>query len=153
MRPEHAALDLHPVDELLDEHLLVVTARERDRGGELRVVAHLRDADGRPEPGGLHERRVADRVLDRVADPDRVVARNGNAAVAHHLLEEVLVHREGGRGHARADVRHVDELEQPLHRAVLAERPVQDREDDVDRAERGQRARLRGHGQRGRRGV
>ncbi len=37
--------------------------------------------------------------------------------------------------HARPDVAHVGELEQALDRAVLAERPVQQREDDVDLAE------------------
>jgi len=52
---QDAAFDLHPVDELLDEHLLVVAARERDRGSELRLVVHLRDADRRPEPRRLHE--------------------------------------------------------------------------------------------------
>ena len=53
--------------------------------------------------------------------------------------------------HARADVRHARELEQALHGAVLAERAVQDREDDVDIGERdsdlpcpaGARARIR----------
>ena len=49
-----------------------------------------------------------------------------------HRLEEVLVHRERRAEHARADVGDARELEQPLHRPVLAEGPVQDREDDVD---------------------
>ena len=40
---------------------------------------------------------------------------------------------------AGADVRHPGELEQALHRAVLAEGAVQDREHDVDGAERGRR--------------
>ncbi len=64
-----------------------------------------------------------------------MVWRDGDAAVAHHLLEEILVHREGRRRDAGADVRDPRELEQPLHRPVLAERPVEDREDDVDGAE------------------
>ena len=37
----------------------------------------------------------------------------------------------------------VRELEQALHRPVLAERPVEDRQDDVDGAERRERARRR----------
>jgi serine/threonine-protein kinase len=41
---EHAALDLDAVDELLDEHLLVVLERDRDRDGELPRCA-LRDPD------------------------------------------------------------------------------------------------------------
>ena len=142
-----------PVDELLDEHLLVVAPRERDGGLELRLVVHLRDADRRAEPRRLHEHRVAERVLDRIAEPDRVVARDGDAAVAHHLLEEVLVHRERGGRDARADVRDVRELEQPLHRPVLAERPVQDRQHDVDGSERRERPRRGRNGQRLRRAL
>ena len=125
---EDAALDLHPRDELLDEHLLVVTARELDGRRELRLVVHLRDADGRAEARRLHEDGVAERVVDLVAEPDRDVPRDGDAAVPHHLLEEVLVHRECGGRDAGADVGHARELEQPLHRAVLAERPVEDRQ-------------------------
>ena len=66
-----------------------------------------------------------------------------DAAVAHHLLEQVLVHRERRRRDAGADVGDVRELEQPLHRPVLAERPVQDREDDVDGAESSRASRPR----------
>ena len=39
------------------------------------------------------------------------------------------------------DVRHAGQLEQPLHRPVLAERPVQDGEDDVDVARGSRRPR------------
>ena len=42
----------------------------------------------------------------------------------------------------------VRELEQPLHRPVLAERPVQDRQHDVDRAERRERPGRGRNGQR-----
>ena len=60
---EHAALDLDAVDELLDEHLLVVLERELDRGAQLVVVARLRDPDRRAEPRRLDEDGVAERVL------------------------------------------------------------------------------------------
>ena len=125
-----------PGDELLDEHLLVVPPRELDSRVELGLVVHLRDADRRAEARRLHEHRVAERVPDLVAEPERDVLRDGDAAVAHDLLEQVLVHRERGSRDAGADVRHARELEQSLHRAVLAERPVQDRQHDVDVGER-----------------
>ena len=54
-----------------------------------------------------------------------------HAGGRHHLLEHDLVHAQRRRQHARADVRHVEQLEQPLDRAVLAERAVQDREHGV----------------------
>jgi hypothetical protein len=57
-------------------------------------------------------------------------------------LEEILVHAERRRGDARADVRHAGELEQPLDAPVLAEGPVQDREDDVGAADRSHGRRL-----------
>ena len=60
----------------------------------------------------------------------------GMLVVAQHRLEDVLVHAERRGEHAGADVGHAGELEQALHRPVLAERPVEHGEDDVDVAER-----------------
>ena len=111
-------------------------ARQLDCRFQLRHVVHLRDADRRAEARRLDEHGIVERAPDRVAVANRVVLRDGNAAVAHHLLEEVLVHRERRAGDARADVRDAGELEQALHRPVLAERPVQDREHDVDVGDR-----------------
>ena len=75
-------------------------AGELHRRLQLRGVVHLRDPHRRPEPRGLHEHRIVERALDRVAEPDRVVARDGDAAVAEHRLEQVLVHAERRRRHA-----------------------------------------------------
>ena len=75
-------------------------------------------------------------MLDRVAVAQRDVPRDGDSTVAEHGLEQVLVHAERGGGDARADVGHARELEEPLDGAVLAERAVEDRKDDVDLAER-----------------
>ena len=93
---------------------------------QLALVVRLRDADRGAEPGRLDEDRVAERVVDRVAGAQRHVAGDRHAAVAQHRLEQVLVHAERRRGDAGADVRDAGELEQPLHRPVLAEGPVQD---------------------------
>ena len=60
----------------------------------------------------------------------------GMLVVAEHRLEHVLVHAERRGEHAGSDVGHAGELEQPLHGPVLAERPVQHREDDVDVGQR-----------------
>ena len=128
---EHAALDLLAVDELLDQHLLVVLPRQRDRRLELLGAPHLRDPDGRPEARGLHEHRVVERVVERVALADGDAARDQDPARAEDRLREVAVHVHGARGDARADVGHVRELEQALDGPVLAERAVQDREHDV----------------------
>ena len=133
---EHAALDLDAVHELLDEHLLVVDERELDRRRELLFREHLGDADGGAETSGLHEDGEAERVLRSLAVPQRDVAGHRDPTVAHHGLEDVLVHRERRAEHACAHVRDARELEQALHRAVLTERPVQDREHHVHLAER-----------------
>ena len=82
------------------------------------------------------------------------MARDGDARAAHQRLEDVLVHADRRGEHARADVRDARQLAEPLHGAVLAERPVEDRQHDVDRAERRGRGvgrdgeRLRGRGRR-----
>ena len=122
--------------------------RERDGGFELGLVVRLRDPDRGAEPRRLDEDGVAERVLDLVAEPQRHVARNRDAAVAQHGLEEVLVHAERGGGDPGADVGDAGELEQALDRAVLAERAVQHGQDDVDGAERLGRLRVGEHGQR-----
>ena len=132
---EDAALDLDAVDALLDQHLLVVPARELDCRTELVGAPHLRDPHRRAEAGGLHEYGVVEIVRGYVAVPKRHVARDRDPAVAEHRLEEVLVHAQSRRGDAGADVRHSRQLEEPLHGAVLPERPVQDGQDDVDLAE------------------
>src|SRR5581483_6216138 len=132
---EHAHLDLDPRDEPLDEHLLVVLEGERDRGLQLVVVVRLRDADARAEPCGLDEHRVPERVARLGAEAEGDVLRHRDPLVAEHALEDVLVHAERRGEHAGADVRDPGELEQPLHRPVLAERPVQHRKDDIDAGE------------------
>src|SRR5207247_5307192 len=121
---------------------VVVPERERDRLGELSLVVRLRDPHGRTEAGRLHEAREAEWILRRITVTQGDVAGNGNTTVAQNLLEEVLVHAERRRRDASADVGNPCELQEPLHGAVLAERAVQDRQDDVDGAER--RGRVRG---------
>ncbi len=133
---EHADLDLDPVDELLDEHLLVVAEGECDRRFELGGVVGFRDPDRRAEPRGLDEHRVGERVGGLLAAAQGDVAGDRDAAVAQHRLAQVLVHGERRSGHAGAHVGHAGQLEEALHGAVLAEGPVQQREDDVDLAER-----------------
>jgi hypothetical protein len=81
----------------------------------------LGDPDRRAEPRRLDEHRVGEGVSIGVAGAQRHVARDRDAAVAEDGLEEILVHRERRGGHAGADVGDAGELEQPLHRPVLAE--------------------------------
>ena len=145
---ENPALDLDAVDAFLDQHLVVVATRQLDRSDELLVTAHLRDADGRAEACGLHEHGVREVVCGLVAVAQRDVACDRDSPVAEDRLEEVLVHAERRRSDTSADVRHACEFEQPLHRSVLAERAVQDREHDVDLAEGCCGGRLRDDGER-----
>ena len=94
--------------------------------------------DRRAQPRGLDPAREAEAALDprdgvgsgppRSADVARPAAARAGAM---SVLEHDLVHAHRAGQHARADVGDVEQLEQALDRAVLAERPVQDREDDV----------------------
>ena len=112
---------------------------------QLGVVVRLRDADRRAEPRRLDEDRVAVRG---------VAARRRRASVTLRVtgmpwsrrtdLKRSLSMQSAEAVTPGADVRDARELEQPLHGAVLAERPVQHREDDVDAA----RAPLRRRGPR-----
>ena len=71
---------------------------------------------------------------------DLVVA-DRQALGGEHELHRRLVHADRRREHAGADVRHVGQLEQPLHRAVLAVRAVQHGKHDVERRGRRRRGR------------
>ena len=96
------------------------------------------DADARPEPRRLDDDREAERALDRLAVPRRTVRLRATGTPLSRMtdLKRSLSIAERRGGHARADVGDAGELEEPLDGAVLAERPVQDGEDDVHLAER-----------------
>ena len=74
--------------------------------------------------------------------------RDRNVRVPHDPLEHVLVHAERRREHPRPDVRDVRELEHALDRAVLAERPMEDRHRHVHGPKGLQRPRRGRDGQR-----
>ena len=107
-------------------------------------VLHAADAHRRAEVRRLDEEREAERLAPRDrggAGSARSSARrsvterhDGQLGRGEQPLHHVLVHADRRAEHARADVGHAGELEQALHAAVLAHRPVQHREDDVDAA-------------------
>ena len=119
-----------------------------DRGVEVLGPLDLADAEGRAGPRGLHEQRPAvlrgevghlaaggARVLLPLARPDHRVRADLQPEGGEDALHVLLVHADGGREHARADVGDTGEFEQALQGAVLAVGAVQHREDDVDLAE------------------
>ena len=129
-----------PGREALDDHEAVVGERGVQRRAELGLRPHLRDADRGAEPGGLDEHRRAEHgqlaqhglgLGRQRASPHARVGHLRDVGGGEHLFEDDLVHAQRGREHARADVGHVEQLQQALERAVLAERAVQDREHGV----------------------
>ena len=73
---------------------------------ELTGVVRLRDADRGAEPGRLDEAGKPEGVLDRIAGPQGDVSRDRDAAVAQHLLEQILVHAQRRGQHAGVGVAH-----------------------------------------------
>src|SRR5438552_14581506 len=139
---EHSALDLPgALHRSLDQRLAGEREGFLDRRRKVLRSLHLRDAHRGAERGWLDEQWKAEArraPLDARPVPFPV-------AVVHHLvvdhakprgleqhLLDRLVHPDRGSKHARADVRNPGQLQHPLDRAVLAERPVQDREHHVD---------------------
>ena len=61
--------------------------------------------------------------------------RDGDAGRLQDDLHEVLVHAQRRIEHSSPGVRDLERVEIPLNRAVLTVRAMQDRQDDVDRAE------------------
>ena len=110
---------------------------------ELGVRCGLRDADARAEVGRLDEHRIAQLVCGRasvIAAGSRSHSRrstdemrdDGRPAAANSVFITALSMPTADPRTPAADVGDVGELEQPLHGAVLAVRPVQNREDDVE---------------------
>ena len=64
--------------------------------------------------------------------PQHHMVADRQAVGDQQLLGELLVHARRAGQHARPDVRHAGQFEQPLDGAVLAVGPVQHREDHVD---------------------
>ena len=124
-----------PARARLDDHARVVGRGGLDRRLELARRVDARDPHRRAQPRRLDPARVADRgrVGQRHARRavERPVGHLRQAGAAHDVLEDDLVHAQRAGQHARADVGDVEQLEQPLHGAVLAEGPVQGREDRV----------------------
>ena len=122
----------------------------------------LGDADAGAAAGGLEEERVAQRGGALPRRPRGSVAHSravtvtdgitGQAGRLEHDLHVRLVHADRGGEHAGADVPDAGHLEHPLDGAVLAPRPVQQREDHVDLAERLRRLRRLVHDEAGRAG-
>ena len=106
----------------------------------------LADAHARAGARRLHEQRVARASATRWRTPSgsryhsRAVTvtrrQHRQPGGAQHDLRVGLVHTDRAGEHAGADVADAGHLEHPLDRAVLAPRPVQEREHHVDLAER-----------------
>jgi hypothetical protein len=83
--------------------------------------------------------RARDELAEVATISKHDMARRRQTRGSEQSLRRDLVHRDRGAEHARADVRQVGQLEQPLHGAVLAVRSVQQRQHDVDVERRARR--------------
>jgi hypothetical protein len=132
---QHRHLDLPPLDALLDDDPLVVGGGQRRGLVQLAGLVGLGHAHRRAEVGRLHEQRVG-QALGRhrpLRPVDLGVAQGEVRALGYpvgpqHLLGLDLVHAQRRAEHAGPDVGHPGQLQQALHRAVLAEGAVQQRQ-------------------------
>ena len=92
----------------------------------------FRDTHRRAHIGRLHEHRQAEFGHDGidgcrrdVALVEGHIASLRNACCLGHLLGHRFVHTHRRRQYPAAHVRHVEQFEQALHRAVFTHRPVQ----------------------------
>ena len=126
----------------LDHHLQVELEGEIDRRGELAGRLRLGNADARSEVRRFDEDRKTKRRLNGRDQARAIGAPFGRAedavlgdrqtARGERQLHERLVHAHRRCQDTGADIRDVGELEQPLNRAVLAERAMQHGKDDVE---------------------
>jgi len=140
---QHGALQLAPLDAALDDDLAVELRRQRQGSFQFLVVVGFGNPHRRAQIGGLDEHRKGQPAAHR--REARLLPRHGE--VVYHrqhpfhtdTFHHLLVHGNGGGQHARAHIRQVRQLEQPLHCAIFPEGAVEHREDHIDR---GVRARL-----------
>ena len=85
--------------------------------------------------GWCPRERSTDAVRSPLASRSTVTYGTMEPVCGEDGLRDGLVHPECRAEHSGTNVGHVGELEEALHRAVFAVRPVEDREDDVDAAE------------------
>ncbi len=144
MALEHAALHLATDHRRLDEHPVILVEGGVERGVQVVPRRDLRHPDARPGTRRLHEDgevEAADptqpevSIRRQIGPAHRYPGGNSDPRTLEHGLGEVFVHAERRREHAVAHVRQADQLERALDGAVLAERPVQDRERHVDFAQ------------------
>ena len=142
---EHADLDLAADDRLLGDDPLVVTrARARSRRRAPRASRAFDTPTDEPMFDGLHEAREPELGLDPVGERRRVVrcrATRGSApaaspAAANARFIMILSMPTAEPSTPAPTYGQAGQLEQALHRAVLAVRAVQQRQHDVDRERR-----------------
>jgi len=85
--------------------------------------------------------------------PDHHVRAHRQAPGGEDQLHVLLVHADRAGQHARTHVGHPGHLQEPLYRAVLAERAVQDRQHHIDAGQHVWHGRDRGGRGRGQRGA
>ena len=125
----------------LDQHLRVVLRgpwRSRRRASAQSVTRVMPTED--PARAGLTNTGRPSRSRSAavsVAVPRRSTTRSptGRPSARQQLLRELLVHARGAGQHPGPDVGQAGHLQQPLDRAVLAERAVQHGEHDVHAGE------------------
>ena len=104
------------------------TARE-----QLLFSSHLADAERRARAGRLDEDGIGEPVgIDLLARRDGPEVRRGDARASGDDVGQGLVHAQRGALDIAADVGDAGQLQQTLHRAVLAELAVQDGEHQVE---------------------
>jgi len=120
--------------------------RQLQRLGEFTGLLDLADPHRRPLVGRLDEQRqpqVRDQRLHvhvrRFVAADAHPRRHRQPRIAQQPLGHVLVHGRRRAQHRRTDEGQVGHAQQPLQRAVLAQRPVHDGQHHIDLAERGGR--------------
>ena len=131
---QNGAAHLKPGDGLFDHHLPVVAERLFHRGDQVILPRHPADAEGRAGPYGLDKHRVSQRpgqgghLLRPVAPAKHAAPGHLYPGQADQLVRPPLVHAQGAAQRAAPDEGDADQLDQPLHRAILPVFAVQDGE-------------------------
>ncbi len=124
--PEDRTPDLAADDRLFDQHLRVVLSCAFDRGQELLLLIDATDAERGTRTGRLHKDGIGKPVgVNMLVRRDGPEVRRRDSCASRDDVGKGLVHAESRTLDVAADIGDAGELQQALHRPVLAELAVE----------------------------
>ena len=141
MTIQNTALNLAAHNTGLNHHFRIIHARLLNCRHQLLSCVYLRDTERRTCTSRLHKHWVTQpghtlqrpvTVMAPLAVCDHLIRANFQPGISKRNLHKVFIHTHGGGGHPAPHIGQVRHFKQTLNCAVFTERPVQEREHNIN---------------------